>query len=150
MAKFFKRYRRRYTKRNSERILRGNTVLAAATQQIAYTFVAKEACVAKSIKLDVGATGADVGVLVPYVLVRVQEGYNANNLVYPALADDMYNPTNEVLISGILTDQTSEDHKWNMIGRKLKANDRLALIFLNGSATSASSISFEISFSILT
>ena len=63
MAKFFKRYRRRYTKRNSERILRGgNTVLAAATQQVAYTYVAKEACVVKSIKLDVGATGgADVG-----------------------------------------------------------------------------------------
>ena len=91
-----------------------------------------------------------LGVLVPYVLVRVQEGYNANTIVYPALTDDMYNPTNEVLMSGILTDQTSEDHKRNMIGRKLKANDRLALIFLNGSASSASSISFEISFSILT
>ena len=79
--------------------------------------------------LDVGATGADVGVLVPCVMVRVQEGYNANSITYPALTSDMYNPTNEVMMSGILTDQTSEDHKSNFIGRKLKDGDRIFYFF---------------------
>ena len=153
MARFrrFIRRSRPMAKRNSERHIRGgNSVLAANTQQTAYTFTATEACVIKSIRLDVGATGADVGVLVPYVMARVQEGYSANTITYPALTSDMYNPTNEVLMSGILTDQTSEDHKSNFIGRKLKEGDRICLIFANGSASSAASVSFEISFSILT
>ena len=145
------RYVVRRAKRNAERHIRGgNSVLPANTQQVAYTFTATEACVVKSIRLDVGATGADVGVLVPYVMVRVQEGYNANSITYPALTSDMYNPTNEVMMSGILTDQTSEDHKSNFIGRKLKDGDRICLIFLNGSASSAASVSFEISFTVLT
>ena len=55
-----------------------------------------------------------------YALVVVREGYNANGLNYPAVADDLYNPTMDVLISGILTDNGVEDHKWNAIGRKLK------------------------------
>ena len=91
-----------------------------------------------------------MGVLVPYVMARVQEGYNANSITYPALTSDMYNPTNEVMMSGILTDQSIEDHKSNFIGRKLKAGDRICLIFLNGSASSAASVSFQISFTVLT
>ena len=152
MARFRRRSTRGYLgrKRNSERVIRGgNSVLAASSQQVAYTYIAKEACVVRSIKLDTGATNINA-VLIPYVLVRVQEGYNANTIVYPALTDDLYNPTNEVLISGILTDNAVEDHKSNAIGRKLKAGDRMALIFLNGSSGGEASVSFGINFTVLT
>ena len=64
--------------------------------------------------------------------MRVPEGYNANTITYPALTADLYNPTDLVLISGVLTDGTVEDHKSNFIGRKMKAGDRLALIFYSG------------------
>ena len=75
--------------------------------------------------------------------------YNANPISYPALSSDLYNPTNEVLISGVLTDGTVEDHKSNMIGRKMKAGDRLCLIFFNTS-TSEAKVVFEMNWTILT
>ena len=58
-------------------------------------------------------------------------------------------PTNLVLISGILTDAAVEDHKYNMIGRKMKKGDRLALIIQNR-GEGAQTVSFEISFSVMT
>ena len=70
----------------------------------------------------------DNAIAVPYALVVVREGYNANTLTYPAITDDLYNPTMDVLISGILTDNAVEDHKSNAIGRKLKKGDRICLI----------------------
>ena len=151
MARFTKRYRRRYTKRNAERAIRAGAVrLVVSTQQVAYTWTAKEACTVKSIRLDCGVSASSPSqVNVPYVLVRVAEGYTANTMTYPALADDMYNPTDQVLISGVLTDGQSEDHKGNSIGRKMKAGDRMALIMLNGGSADVD-VSFEISFSILT
>ena len=129
----------------------GTSLIVTATQQVAYTFTATEACVARSIKLDTGITTASLAANynVPYVLVRVQEGYNANTITYPAITGDMYNPTNEVLISGVLTDNTVEDHKSNMIGRKMKAGDRLALIFFNNSGIDVT-VSFEMPFTVLT
>ena len=94
-----------------------------------------------------GETGEPSGV--PYVLVHVREGYNANTITYPAITTDMYNPTADVLISGILTDNAVEDHKYNMIGRKLKSGDRLALIYYS-SASGEVRVQFEINFSVLT
>ena len=60
------------------------------------------------------------------------EGYNANSIVWPAITTDLYNPTMDVLISGVLTDGGVEDHKYNAIGRKLKTGDRLCLLLLCG------------------
>ena len=76
--------------------------------------------------MDTG--GLADAVVVPYALVVVREGYNANPLNYPAITDDLYNPTMDVLISGILTDNAVEDSKYNAIGRKLKKGDRICLI----------------------
>ena len=148
----FRRYSRRSfrPKRNAERVIRGGTsTIATGTQQVAYTYTARDACVAKSIKLDVGVTTPGSATSIPYVLVLVQEGYNANQINYPALTDDMYNPTMNVLISGVITDPVTEDHKYNMMGRKMKAGDRLALIFYNA-ANIGSDVTFEINFSVLT
>ena len=149
MARFTKRYRRRYTKRNADRKIQGgSSTVAAGTQQVAYTWTATDACTVKSIRLDLGASATSANI-VPYVLVRVPEGYDANTMVYPAIGVDMYNPTDQVLISGILTDPTIEDHKSNWIGRKMKPGDRLALIIYNGEGVDVR-VSFELSFSVLT
>ena len=118
MARFRRYVRRSFrAKRNAQRVVRGGTsAIATGTQQVAYTYTAREACVAKSIKLDVGVTVPGSTTSIPYVLVLVQEGYNANQISYPALTDDMYNPTMNVLISGVITDAATEDHKFNMVG----------------------------------
>ena len=150
----FRRFSRRFIskpKRNTENYPCRFSNIIIGTQQVAYTWTAAEACTVKSIRLDAGATAitATPDTNVAYVLVRVPEGYNANNITYPALAADMYNPTELVLISGVLTDGSAEDHKSNFIGRKMKAGDRLALIFYNAGGA-AVTVSFEINFSVLT
>ena len=153
MARYRRYIRKSFKKRNAERVIRGGTSsVSANTQQIAYTYTATEACTVKSIKLDIGSSNAtedNYSKVQAYVLALVPEGYNANPITYPALTEDMYNPTNFVLISGILTDAVVEDHKYNMIGRKMKKGDRLALIIAN-KADGSHTISFEISFSVLT
>jgi len=130
----------------------GATGMPAVSQTVAWTYTATEACTVKSIKLDLGITGGveDGGDnTIAYVLVRVPEGYTNNNITYPALTDYMYNPTDQVLISGVLTDSSVEDHKSNMIGRKLKAGDQIALILKNV-VTHIVTLAFELNFSVLT
>ena len=153
MPRFTRRFRRAVyarQKRNAERIIRsGVAAVGVGVQSAVYTYTATKACVAKNIKLDIGAT--EVGatnVAWPYVLVVVREGYNPNLITYPALSDDLYNPTMDVLISGVLTDSQSEDHKSNFIGRKLKAGDRLCLIVYN-TLSAIVNVVFECSMSIL-
>ncbi len=151
MARFRRRSTRGYlgAKRNADRKLPcGVSNVAANDQQVAYTYTATQACVVKSIKLDIGCTGtADVAM--PYALVVVREGYDANLLNYPSVTGDLYNPTMDVLISGVLTDNRAEDHKSNAIGRKLKTGDRLALCIKN-STSSALVCVFEMPFTVLT
>ncbi len=151
----FRRFRRSYgakTKRNAERVVRaGQSQLTSGTQQTAYTYTATQACTVKSIRLDLGMTSvAAISTSVPYALVLVREGYNANPLVYPAITDDMYNPTQDVLISGVLTDGSVEDHKFNMIGRKMKKGDRLCLIVYGTGDSGTTIVVFEMNFSVLT
>ena len=138
----YRRFRRAvYARQNvmSKRIIRsGSANMSAGTQSAVYTYTATKACVAKNIKLDIGATeDAATTIACPYVLVVVREGYNPNLINYPALTDDMYNPTMDV-----------EDQKSNHIGRKLKKGDRLCLIVSNTSSGSVG-IMFETNMSIL-
>ena len=51
----------------------------------------------------------------------------------------------DVLMSGVLTENSTEDHKYNSIGRKLKAGDRICLIVKGMENNSA--VMFELSFS---
>ena len=154
MARFRRRSSRGYLgrKRNVDRKLRVGTVTSMQTQQYAYNYTATTACTVKSIKLDIGAQAvAGAGdVAIVYALVVVREGYNANTLNWPAIEGDLYNPTMDVLISGVLTEKGKEDNKSNAIGRKLKTGDRLALCVLNGSPTVAARVHFEMPFSVLT
>jgi len=154
MPPFSRRFRRAVyarRKRNAERIIRsGVAAVGVGVQSAVYTYTAAKACVAKNIKLDIGATEQGTTTIgCPYVLVVVREGYNPNLITYPALTDDLYNPTMDVLISGVLTDSKSEDHKSNFIGRKLKAGDRLCLIVFNSVGSSLATVMFECSMSIL-
>ena len=153
MPRFSRRFRRAVyarQKRNVERIIRsGSANMSAGTQSAVFTYTATKACVAKNIKLDIGAKeDLSSTIQCPYVLVVVREGYNPNLINWPALTDDLYNPTMDVLISGVLTDRATEDQKSNYIGRKLKAGDRLCLIVSNTSSSSVG-IMFETSMSIL-
>ena len=85
---------------------------------------------------------------VPYVVVVVREGYNANTISYPAITDDLYNPTMDVLISGILTDGGVEDHKYNVPGASSKATE-FASSFMAGEASTVL-VAFEMNFTVLT
>ena len=151
----FRRRSNRYVpriKRNAERHIRAGKMDLPdyATTYTGYVYTAGSAQTVKSIKLDIGQN-AGTGVSqqgVVYAIVVVREGYQANGLNWPALTTDMYNPTMDVLISGVLTDAAVEDHKWNAIGRKLKAGDRICLIARG--TEGASHLNFELSFSVLT
>ena len=144
------RYVVRRAKRNSERVVRaGQTQIASGTQGAAYTYTATQPCTVRSIKLDLGMTSMANNLHVPYVLVVVREGYNVNQINYPAVTNDLYNPTMDVLISGVLTDNAVEDHKFNSIGRKLKIGDRIRLVLAAMGVTGSTDVSFEMSFSVL-
>ena len=149
-------------KRNAERHIRAGRMSLpdSALTYTGYVYTAGSAQTVKSIKLDIGQNPIVPGAPtnpptepspqegVVYAIVVVREGYQANGLNWPALTTDMYNPTMDVLISGVLTDAAVEDHKWNRIGRKLKTGDRICLI---AKATEgASHLNFELSFSVLT
>ena len=145
--------RRRYTapvrraKRPSDRIIRaasGDVPATATTRSFVYTASVPQT--ARSIKLDVGATTNEP---IAYALVYLPEGYDYNPIVWPAISDDLYNPTKNVLISGVLTDNSVEDHKTNRIGRKLATGDRIALLVRNTSSTATANFSFELSFTAL-
>ena len=114
-----------------------------------YVYTSGAAQTVKSIKLDIGGwqtTGYNSNGAA-YAVVVVREGYQANSLSWPALTTDMYNPTMDVLMSGVLTENSTEDHKYNSIGRKLKSGDRICLIVKGIENNSA--VVFELSFSIL-
>ena len=152
MSSFRRRSSRRYVarpKRNTERHIRagGISMPDSALTYTGYVYTAGSAQTVRSIKLDIGLTSASTGGT-SYALVVVREGYQANSLTWPALTTDLYNPTMDVLISGVLTDSTIEDHKYNSIGRKLKTGDRICLL-VKGFGENAS-INFELSFSVLT
>ena len=151
----FRRRSARYVpriKRNAERHIRAGVMDLPdyANTYTGYVYTAGSAQTVKSIKLDIGQN-AGTGVSqqgVVYAIVVVREGYQANALIWPALTTDLYNPTMDVLISGVLTDPAVEDHKWNAIGRKLKAGDRICLIARG--TEGASYLNFELSFTVLT
>ena len=153
MPRTYNSYRRRAparARRPSERVIRGAHTTMPATQQAqAYVWTATDPCTVGNIRLDIGIDGS-IGVdPIPYALVYVPEGYNINNLTYPAVTDDMYNPTKSVLISGVLNNAGGDDHKFSRIGRKCSIGDRIALILLNTSASSPQSVGFELSFTTL-
>ena len=155
MARYYRSYRRpiKKTTRPTNKVIRAaNATLPARTTASGYIYTATDPLTVMNIKLDTGAV-ADIdvaaGVTIAYCLVHVREGYNANNITYPALSDDMYNPTNDVIISGVLTDSSIEDHKYARIGRKMKPGDRLVLLYFLEAATGTANVSFEINFTTL-
>ena len=155
MARYYKRSRRYgRSKRATERSIKAGTASLPPktgndpTTYTAYFFTTDKPMTIRSISLDVGVSATSSTTLAStkavYALVVVREGYDSNNLNWPAVETDLYNPTQDVLISGVLTG-SNDDHKRNMIGRKMKTGDRLALLVANVSAT-ASDVGFELSF----
>ena len=147
MVRYYRR--RRFYRRNSrptERTVRAGSTgdISPSQQAAAYVFTASDPCTATNFRLDTGIGSGNVSSVV-YALVYVPEGYDINNLNYPAVNDDLYNPTKCVLISGVLTDTVTEDHKFSRMSRKMAVGDRIALIYYNAGVNSAN-CSFELSF----
>jgi len=151
MARYYRKTRRYARKsRPSDRKIRAatTTLTSAGTTYTGYLYTADVPQTARGIRLDCGMRqdGGGAGI-VAYALVVVREGYNTNDINFPAINDDLYNPTQDVLISGVLTEGSVEDHKFNMIGRKLRQGDRIALV-LRGTMDTMS-VGWELSFTAL-
>ena len=135
-------------KRPTERFVRaGTSAVPVGTTTTGYVWTAQETGTISNIKLDTGmdsATGSTEAIV--YAMVYVPEGYNANPLNYPALTDDLYNPTKNVLISGVLNSQDMEDHKSTRYSRKVVKGDRLCLLYRPVAASGSQTVSFELSF----
>ena len=136
----------RKPKRPTNRVIQaGNVVLAAGLQGVGYLFTAKDPCTATKFRLDTGLTAGVSGPF-PYALVYVPAGYNINNITYPSVPPaNMYEPAMQVLLSGVLTDNATEDHKSTRYSRRMASGDRIALIYLNASAQ-PHTVSFELNF----
>ena len=137
------------TKRPSERFVRaGSTNTPPSTTAVGYVWEAQEAGTITNFKLDTGMDNSIGGSsAIAYALVYVPEGYNANTLTYPALTDDMYNPTKNVLISGVLNDVANEDHKSSRYSRKVVRGDRVCLLYYYSAPSGTPAVvSFELNF----
>ena len=153
-------YRRRNLSRNqvirrrrpTERIVRaGVASLPSQTSTppnvIGYVFTAKENGTVSNFKLEncIISMGTGTNTTVPYAVVYVPEGYNANNLTWPAVTDDMYNPTKNVLMSGILINSENRDFKSSRYSRKVVPGDRICLIY-QGPINNPVTVGFTINF----
>ena len=139
-------------KRPTERIIRAaQTTVASQTTTTGYVWTCDTPSTVCQIKLDAGMDRDPCSALqntIAYALVYVPEGYNANTLNFPALANDLYNPTKYVFISGVLNSINNEDHKYTRYGRKCSPGDRIALLFYNSDAA-AQTAAFESSFTVV-
>ena len=120
--------------------------MPAATTAAVYTFTADEPLTATNFQLDIGTYNITQGV--PYALVHVPDGYQANVLNYPTVApQNLYEPVQNVLISGVITNNSQgiQDHRRSRYSRKLREGDRIALLVYNP-LTEAVPVSFELNF----
>ena len=125
-------------KRPTDRIIQGRTSnVAGSTELTIFQWTATVPCTATNFKLDIGSATQDEIQVFPYVLVHVPQGYGTNSINYPSSPSlQLYEPTKNVLISGVVTDPTTEDHKWCRYGRKCQEGDSIALIIKNPVVTS--------------
>ena len=144
MPAYKRRYQKKKASRPTDRIIRaGSVTLAAATQGIGYLYEASTPQTVTNFRLDTGPL-TSMSAPVAYVLVYIPEGYNANNITFPATTDDMYNPSKSVILSGVIV-TNQQDHKYSRYSRKMAPGDRLALLYLNTSAEEEL-VSYEINF----
>ena len=99
-------------------------------------------------KLDIGKKSANQYWPVAYALVYVPEGYNVNNLTFPAVTDDMYNPTKMVIISGVCNSAEMKIKKAQDTQGKCAVGDRVALILINKTIRTQPT-NFELSFTVV-
>ena len=87
---------------------------------------------------------------IPYAVVYIPEGYDANNIAWPAVTDDLYNPTKYALITGILFDNQVRDLKSTRYSRKMVPGDRIALIYRGTNSAVTAQVAFSINFTFST
>lgn len=135
MAKRYKRsFFSRKTKRASERHLRGGTVTVVGSNVVAYMYEASDPCTICNAVLDISMIEDNDVVRndsMYYALVYIPEGYDVNSLS-GGIANDMYNPTKNVLIAGALGQPSGVVVKRSYTSRKLASRDRIGLIVQGG------------------
>ena len=141
-------------KRPTERIIRQGVATIPAVSNanvVGYVFTAKENGTASNIKLEtlIGQS-ADNPMTIPYAVVYIPEGYDANTIAWPAVTDDLYNPTKYALITGILLDNQIRDNKSTRYSRKMVPGDRLALIYRGTNSSVTTQVAFSINFTFST
>ena len=136
-------------KRPTDRVIRAGQAPVTNSTGTAYLWTATTPCTVTNFKLDIGEESANQYWPVAYALVYVPEGYNVNNLTFPAVTDDMYNPTKMVIISGVCNSAGNEDHKSSRYSRKCAVGDRIALIFITTRPSGTQPTNFELSFTVV-
>ena len=151
-------YRRRNLSRNqvirrrrpTERVIRQGVATIPAVSNanvVGYVFTAKENGTASNFKLENLIAGtATNSMTIPYALVYIPEGYDANTITWPAVTDDMYNPTKYALITGILFDNQVRDSKSSRYSRKMVPGDRIALLYRGTNSSVPAQCAFSINF----
>ena len=133
-------------KRPTNRVIQaGNFSVAVSNQLTGYVFTATDPCTATNFKLDIGQFSGPQPV--PYALVFIPDGYTANYVTYPSVPPvNFYEPSQNVLISGVLTSTGHEDEKFSRYSRKMATGDQIALLVRNLSLTTEIVCAFELSF----
>ena len=151
-------YRRRNLSRNqvirrrrpTERVIRQGVATIPAVSNanvVGYVFTAKENGTASNFKLEnLIASSATNSMTIPYALVFIPEGYDANTIAWPAVTDDVYNPTKYALITGILFDNQVRDLKSSRYSRKMVPGDRIALLYRGTNSSNTMQCAFSINF----
>ncbi len=157
--RYSRAYRRR-TSRPSNRIIRsatgtvtgtGGTGVVPASSAIVWT--ADTPCTVTNFRLNLGITQFSGSEQMAYCLLRRPE-FNVPSpeplyFNWPALNDDLYNPTNQVIIAGFITDDASTQNRFSRYSRKMHPGDQIILAVLNPNASSSVNFSFELSFTQL-
>ena len=132
-------------KKPTNRVIQaGNFEVVASNQLSGYVFTATDPCTATNFKLDIGQFA---GLLpLPYALIFIPDGYEANLITYPTVPPaNFYEPSQDVLISGVITSLTTEDNKVSRYSRKMNTGDRIALLVKNIQTTDIT-CAFELNF----
>ena len=137
-------------RRPTERIIRqgvANIPAVPNANVVGYVFTAKENGTASNIKLEtLISTTSSNAMTIPYAVVYIPEGYDANTIAWPAVTDDLYNPTKYALITGILFDNQVRDNKSTRYSRKMVPGDRIALIYRGTNSSATGQVAFSINF----
>ena len=151
MAYKYKARRIRRSKQPTDRSVRAGGFLVSTSQIVAYTYTATDPCKVCNLSLEIGLddnTDAN-SEKVYYAVVYVPEGYNVNTMQVTDVTQDLYNPTKNIMVVGVLTNDGGGAKKtFSRVSRKMAVGDRIALIInrVNNGSTQDNTGNFVLQF----